>query len=103
MTNNKDTNGYWIVQGGEIKDQAAFEEYGKLWQPVAKKFGAEMIAHSETADVVEGRGPQRIVVIKFPSFKHATEAYHSPEYSKAAHFGRLAGERSVTVLPGIPL
>ena len=35
--------GYWMVKGGAIRDQAAYEEYAKRWGPVAERFGARIL------------------------------------------------------------
>ena len=38
--------GYFVIRSSEIVDQAAFDEYAKLWAPVAEKYGARFIAYS---------------------------------------------------------
>ena len=34
--------GYWIVKGS-VKEQAPYQEYARLWQPIAEKYGAKFI------------------------------------------------------------
>ena len=35
--------GYWIVKGGAIRDQAAYDEYARRWGPVSERFGARIL------------------------------------------------------------
>lgn len=95
--------GYWIVQGEPIADQQALAEYGRLWGPIAEEFGAQMVAASEAPQTVEGEGPGRIVVVRFPSYQAATDCYASEAYSRAASFGRKAGRRTLAILEGAPV
>ncbi|SDU18752.1 DUF1330 domain-containing protein [Stappia sp. ES.058] len=92
--------GYWIVQGDPVSDETALAEYGQLWGPVAQRFGAKMIAASETPETVEGPGPGRVVVVRFPSYQAAQDCYHSSAYQEAARFGRKAGRRTLVIVKG---
>jgi hypothetical protein len=34
--------GYWIILGAEVTDLEAQQEYGRLWQPIAQKYDAQL-------------------------------------------------------------
>lgn len=34
----KSMKGYWLILGTEITDQAAQDEYNRLWAPIAEKY-----------------------------------------------------------------
>ena len=34
--------GYWIIHG-TIRDQSAFEEYARLWKPIAERYDAKFL------------------------------------------------------------
>ncbi|MDJ0627478.1 MAG: DUF1330 domain-containing protein [Rhodobacter sp.] len=100
LEKEENCHGYWIVQGDPVSDPKAMAEYGRHWGPVAERFGAEMIAASEAPETVEGAGPGRVVVVRFPSYQAAADCYHSAAYQKAAEFGRKAGRRTLLILKG---
>ena len=67
--------GYWIVKGGEIGDQAAYEEYAKRWGPVAERFGARILNAGGPARCPRGRLGAVGWIVEFPSFEQAVACY----------------------------
>ena len=64
--------GYWIVKGGEIRDQAAYGEYAKRWGPVAERFGARILNAGGRLDAREG------------AWGRAVACYEDEEYQAGA-------------------
>ena len=91
--------GYWIVKGGAIGDQAAYEEYAKRWGPIAKRFGARILNAGGRLDAREGAWG-RAVIVEFPSFEQAVACYEDEEYQAALPFARKAYERELAILEG---
>jgi uncharacterized protein (DUF1330 family) len=89
--------GYWIVKGGAIKDQAAYDEYAKRWGPVAERFGARIINAGGRLDAREGAWG-RAVIVEFPSFEQAVACYEDEEYQASLPFARKAYERELAIL-----
>ena len=58
--------GYWIVKGGAVRDQGAYDEYAKRWGPVAKRFGARILNAGGRLDAREGAWG-RSVIVEFTS------------------------------------
>jgi uncharacterized protein (DUF1330 family) len=93
--------GYWIVRGEAIKDQAAFDEYGKAWGPIAKRFGARVLVGGKRHQVREGADCARVVVVEFPSYEQAIACYDDPEYRKAILAAHRAYTRDLVIVEGI--
>ena len=92
--------GYWIILGSEIGDSEAFGEYCRLWEPIGAKYDAEFIASSDDPAIFEGYGPDRIALVRFPSYQAALDCYNSPEYAAAKIFGQKASPRTFLVVKG---
>ena len=76
--------GYWLIRSTDIGDQAAFDEYAKLWAPIAEKYGARFIAgRGVRHETREGEDCPRNTVIEFSSYEQAVACYDDPDYQMA--------------------
>ena len=75
--------GYWVVRGSEIKDEAALQEYGALWPPIAARYGAEIIAGKGEIDTREGAHYSRQLIVRFDSYAQALACYEDSQYQAA--------------------
>lgn len=92
--------GYWVVRGGEIKDQQALAQYGKLWGDIATRFGAEVIAGKGTIDTREGPEFARQLIIRFESYEVAVACYEDAAYIEAMKLANQAYDRELVILQG---
>ena len=92
-------SGYWIVKGGDIGDQSAYDEYAKRWGPVAERFGARILDAGGRLDAREGAWG-RVVIVKFPSFEQAVACYEDEGYQASLPFARKAYERELAIAEG---
>ncbi|MFT5220685.1 MAG: hypothetical protein ACI9LO_001324 [Planctomycetota bacterium] len=92
--------GYWVVRGGDIKDQDALKEYGALWPDIAKRFGAEIIAGKGIIDTREGAEFPRQLVIRFESYEQAVACYEDADYQQAMKLANQAYDRELVILQG---
>ena len=92
--------GYWVVRGAEIRDADAMMAYGKLWPPIAKQFGAEIIAGKGQIDTREGKSYARQLIVRFESFEQAQACYDSAEYAPAQKLAQRAYDRELAILEG---
>ena len=92
--------GYWVVRGGEIHDPEALLTYGKLWPPVAKRYGAELIAGKGKVDTREGKAYTRQLIVRFESYEQAQACYDSPEYAELKKLAQRAYDRELVILEG---
>ena len=74
--------GYWVVKG-TVVDNDAYQEYVKLWTPIAKRYRVKMLAGGGAHDTREGADFARVLVIEFPSYEQALACYDDSDYQAA--------------------
>ena len=92
--------GYWVVRGGDIKDEAAFAEYARRWPDIGTRFGAEVVAGKAAVDTREGTPCARQLIVRFPSYAQAVACYEDPDYQEAMAFAQKASDRELSILEG---
>lgn len=91
--------GYWLILGTEITDKAAQAEYGKLWAPIAARYGARLNPGAAPV-LTEARHASRVVVVEFPSLAAAKACYDDPEYRTAMQHALKASKRELVMFEG---
>ena len=91
--------GYWIIFGSTVTDAAAQQEYGRLWGPIAEKYGAKLKA-LDPAALLESHTSSRVVAVEFPSYALAKACYEDPAYLEAKAFALRAARREMIVIEG---
>lgn len=88
--------GYWVVNM-TVTDPEAYKAYQAFVRPFLEANEGRFIVRGGTAEVVEGTVMPRVVIIEFPSYQHALDAYHSPEYTagKQLRFGASTGNFAI--------
>jgi len=92
--------GYWIIRGAETRDADALQEYGKLWPPIAARFGAELIAGKGRIETPEGPQYARQLIVRFDSYEQALACYESAEYAAAKKLALQASDRELVIVEG---
>ena len=64
-----------MVRGGDIKDEAALQEYAKQWPPITARFSAELIAGKGAIETREGEYFRRQLIVRFDSYEQALACY----------------------------
>ena len=77
-----------------------FELYKPLSAAAAEAFGGQYLVRGGDSTCVEGQGRLRNVIVEFPSYQAALDAYHSPEYTKARGTRKGAADFNLTVVEG---
>lgn len=74
----------YIIAHVDITQPAQYDEYRKWSTAAMQVHGAEVCVRGGQMTVLEGDfAPERVVVLKFPSFDAAKAFYDTPEYRKA--------------------
>jgi|ERR1700712_4990308 uncharacterized protein (DUF1330 family) len=92
--------GYWIVLGSEVSDQKEQQAYGKLWAPIAEKYGAKMKILDPGAALVEAQSTTRVIAVEFPTYEQAKACYTDPAYEEAKRHALKASKRELLILEG---
>lgn len=89
--------GMWIVQI-DVTDPETYSRYIEGSTSAVAKYEGRFIARGGRYDQKEGKDYPRNVVILFPTFERAIEAYESPEYQAVVDFAKEASDRRLTIL-----
>ena len=74
----------YIIAIVQVTNPTQYEEY-KKWSTLAMKaHNAEVCVRGGQVQLLEGDwAPERVVILKFPTFAAATAFYETPEYLQA--------------------
>jgi uncharacterized protein (DUF1330 family) len=92
--------GYWIAQI-EVTDPEKYEGYKALSGPAAEAYGGRFLVRGGRCEGVEGATRTRNVIVEYPSYETALEAYRSPEYAKARAARADAADFNFTIVEGV--
>ncbi len=92
----------FIVVDTKISDPEAYEEYKKLAQPIAEKYGGVYRVRGGAMDVRETDlwTPTRIVIIEIPDVKTAQAFVDSDEYAPVQPMRRNNAECTLFIVEG---
>ena len=93
----------YIVVDSKIINTEQQEIYRQLAGPIVLKHGGEYLARGGKLSVKETkRGtPERLVIVKFPSYEQAENFYNSAEYKEALAVSDKAAERTFSIVEGV--
>lgn len=89
--------GYWLILGSAITDPTAQEDYGKLWAPIAAKYGARLVRDPKDLRLLEGRDTARVLLVEFADLATAQACYDDPAYAVARAKAHEASRRDLVI------
>jgi uncharacterized protein (DUF1330 family) len=89
--------GMWIVHVN-VTDDDRYADYIKGSTEVAAKYGGEFIARGGKFEQKEGKAFARNVLVRYPTYEKALEAYESDEYQAILDIAKEASDRALTIL-----
>jgi len=94
----------YVISEFEVLDETLAAEYRSLAAESIARYGGRYVIRGGAIDNVEGDRPpeQRIVVVEFPTMKHARDWYGSREYAPARKLRATALKRRLTFVEGMP-
>ena len=92
--------GYVIVRA-EVTNPEKWAEYVTKSKVALDKFGGRPIVRGGKAEIVEGDGLARNVVLEFDSFEKAHSYANSAEYAEAKQARQGAGTLHMVVVEGV--
>ena len=91
----------YVIAEIEVTDPAVYEEYRKQVAAVNSKYGGRFLARGGRAEVLEGGGSaKRMVIIEFPSYEQARKWYRSAEYGPLIQLRQKASKGRLTLVEG---
>ncbi len=91
-----------IIANVQVTNPTQYEDYKKWSTAAMQAHGAEVIARGGKLEVLEGDWvPERIVILKFPSYEAAKAFNASAEYAKARQARAGAAIMRMVVVEGV--
>jgi len=92
----------YIIANVRVTDPVQYEDYKKWSSAAMQAHGVEVCVRGGKVEVLEGDWqPERLVVLKFPSFEAAKAFDASPEYGKARAARQGAAIMQMIVAEGV--
>ena len=92
----------YVIANVQVTDPVQYEEYKKWSTAAMKAHNAEVCVRGGQVAVLEGNwAPERIVILKFPTFEAAKAFYDTPEYLKAREARAGAAIMRMVVVEGV--
>lgn len=88
---------YWIARV-DVKDPERYKDYVSTAKPAFEKYGAKFIARGGQAELVEGPGRARNVIIEFASMQHALDCYNSDDYQAAKAIRQTVADGEIVIV-----
>ena len=99
MADNDVKKGYWVAKAN-VNSPEKQQDYGKLAEAVLEKYNGRFLIRGGRQETKEGEEYMRNVVVEFPSYKDAIDAYESKEYQDALKVLDGGAERLYAVVEG---
>ena len=99
MKKSNDKKGYWVAKAN-VNSLEKQQNYGKLAEAVLEKFKGKFLIRGGRQVTKEGEEYMRNVVVEFPSYKDAVDAYESKEYQDALKVLDGGADRLYAVVEG---
>ena len=90
----------YIVAHITVRDPDAYREYVERDTPILKGLGGSFVVRGGQSKVMEGSAHDRHVVIEFPSYQAALDAYNDPDYPEVAEIRRRTADSTIIVVEG---
>ena len=91
----------YIVGHITVNDPEAYKEYVEKDTPILLGLGGKFVIRGGQATVMEGQAEDRHVVIEFPSYQAALDAYNDPEYQEVAKIRHRTATSTILVVEGV--
>ncbi len=92
----------YVIARAIVTDPKAWAEYAAKAGEAMKIYGGKPIVRGGRAEIAEGEGRARNVVIEFDSFEAARNYANSPEYDAARKLRAGAGTIDIVIVEGAP-
>lgn len=91
----------YIIARIQVTDLEDYKTYASQTVAMAEKAGGTFLVKGGPMTQIEGTGPDRHVVISFPTREQALAWYHSPEYQAILPIALRSSTRDLVIVDGI--
>lgn len=90
----------YIMAHVKVTDPDAYKNYASKNDAIFSKYGGTYLVRGGASQAPEGHPYDRHVIIEFPSFEAAQNAYADPEYAENLKIRLAASDSSVVIVKG---
>ncbi|KPQ13990.1 MAG: hypothetical protein HLUCCO18_16365 [Rhodobacteraceae bacterium HLUCCO18] len=91
----------YIIGQITVTDPNGYPEYVRRDTPILESHGAKFVVRGGRSEVMEGTAGDRQVVIEFPSYEAAMDAWNDPAYQEVAEIRRRCAESTIIIVEGV--
>lgn len=91
---------YWIARV-DVNDPERYKDYVSTAKPAFEKYGAKFLARGGHAELVEGDGRARNVIIEFASMQDALDCYNSDDYQAAKAIRQTVADGEIVIVEAV--
>ena len=91
----------YVIAHATVTNAEKWAEYAAKTKIALDKFEGRPIVRGGKAEIIEGNGTARNVILEFPSYDHALGYAKSAEYATAKALRHGAGHIDITVVEGV--
>ncbi|MFU8863713.1 MAG: DUF1330 domain-containing protein [Rhodobacterales bacterium] len=91
----------YIIARIDVSDLEDYKTYASQTVALAEAAGGTFLVKGGAMTQVEGSGPDRHVLISFPSREQALEWYNSPEYQAILPIALRSSTRDLVIVDGV--
>ena len=90
-----------FIREDPIRDQAAMESYRGTNRQGPRDPNMKVLSAYGAIEAIEGKAPDGIVMLQFPTVEDAKAWYHSPSYQAAMQHRLKAADYRVMIVQGL--
>ena len=95
------SKGYWISVYEKIEDSKILSEYAKKATIAIQSHQGNFLCRGGKNICLEGSAKPRTVIVEFPSFDLAKQAYDSSVYREAINILKGSVKRNLQIIEGV--
>ena len=95
------SKGYWISVHEKIEDPKILSEYAKKATIAIQGHQGNFLCRGGKNICLEGSAKPRTVIVEFPSFDLAKQAYNSSVYREALNILKGSVKRNLQIIEGV--